>query len=116
MASTDIIIDIALKVAAVIFPIIAAVTFSLIKRTKNDKIRNVAEKIAKTVEQIYVDATSEEKIKAFKDLCAAEKIDVKKAVTHLEKHIIPVSKCINAVPNFEKKDEIEEKDIDSEAV
>lgn len=116
MTNTDIIIDIALKVAAVIFPIIAAVIFSLIKRIKNDKIREVAEKIAKTVEQIYIDATCDEKIKAFKDLCAAEKINVKKAVAYLEEHIIPVSKSINTVPNFEKKDAKKEKDIDSEAV
>lgn len=116
MTNTDIIIDIALKVAAVFFSIIAAVIFSLIKRIKNDKIRDVAEKIAKTVEQIYIDATSEEKIKAFKDLCAAEKVDIKKAVAYLEKHIIPISKSINTVPNFEKKDDEKEKDIDSEAV
>lgn len=116
MTSTDIIIDIALKISAVIFPIIAAAIFSFIKHIKNDKIRNVAEKIAKTVEQIYIDAASEEKIKAFKDLCTAEKINVKKAVAYLEKHIIPISKSINTVPNFEKKDDEKEKDIDSEAV
>ncbi|WP_416872699.1 hypothetical protein [Helicobacter ganmani] len=116
MTTTDIIIDIALKVAAVIFSVIIAAIFSFIKRIKNDKIRNVAEKIAKTVEQIYIDATSDEKIKAFKDLCAAEKIDVKKAVAYLEDHIIPMSKSINAVPDLEKKDATKEKNIDSEAV
>lgn len=116
MTYPDIIIDIALKVGAVIFSIIAAAFFSFIKRIKNDKIRNVAEKIAKTIEQIYIDATGDEKIKAFKDLCAAEKINVKKAVAYLEKHIIPISKSINAVPNFEKKDATKEKNIDNEAV
>lgn len=116
MTTTDIIIDIALKVAVAIFPVIAAAIFSFINRIKNNKIRNVAEKIAKTVEQIYIDATGDEKIKAFKDLCAAEKINVKKAVAHLENHIIPISKSINAVPNFEKKDATKEKNIDSEAV
>lgn len=116
MTTTDIIIDITLRITAAIFTAIVAVIFSFINRIKNDKIRNVAEKIAKTVEQIYIDATSDEKIKAFKDLCAVEKIDVKKAVAYLEAHIIPISKSINAVPNFIKKDATKEKNIDSEAV
>lgn len=94
----DILIDVAINIAVMIVGTIITAFVSAAKTIKNNRLRKVATEIAKTVETIYRDCTSEEKLEAFKDLCREKKIDANKAVKYLEKEIIPTSKSINAMP------------------
>lgn len=79
-----------------------------IKSKLNAKLYSAVEKIAVTVEEFYDGYTSSEKLRLFKDICIAEKLNVKKAVKYLEEKIIPVSRKINNyIPQEEEEKEKE---------
>lgn len=103
----DILIKIAATVAATIVTTVVAAILTKLKHSKNEKVRQIATKIAETVESVYRDATSATKLKAFKELCDKQGINVRKATKFLEEYIIPISKNINVV-NLPKKNENDE--------
>lgn len=97
--------DILSMMGAVVVSIGTAL-YSLITKYGSIKLKAKATKIAEAVEQIYKTATSDEKLEAFKDLCKAQHVNVKKAVEYLEKYIIPTTNNINVVKITKNDDEI----------
>lgn len=87
-----------------VIAIITAVISYIKKNCSNKKIRDAAVKISQVVENLYKDCGQDAKLKAFKDLCKSEKVNVDKAVKFLEDYIIPISKGINTyMPAKEEK-------------
>lgn len=69
---------------------------NLIRSKLSAKFLAKVEKIASVVEQLYSGCPSTDKLAAFIDLCNEKRLNTAKAVEYLEKHIMPLSKEINA--------------------
>lgn len=98
----DTLIKVVPTVIAVLI-VIAREVSKILREAKNKKMRVTADEIAVVVEALYEGCTSDEKLRAFKNLCEQRKIEVDEAVRYLEKTIIPISKSINTYTFTQKK-------------
>ena len=78
--------------------LVIAIVTAIINKIKNrldEKTRAKIADIAAVVENLYDGVASGDKLKAFRDICAAKNINVEKAVKYLEDVLIPASKDLN---------------------
>lgn len=83
--------------------LVSTVITLIAKKITNKKFQDKVIHIAETVEQLYKDCGSTIKLKAFKDLCSDQKLNINKAVDFLERCLIKPSKTLNMC-NIEKSD------------
>lgn len=98
--------DILLKVVPTVFAVLIVIAREIskfLRDAKMKKMRVTADEIAIVVEALYEGCTSDEKLRAFKNLCEQRKIEVNEAVRYLENVIIPISKSINTYTFTQKK-------------
>ena len=76
--------------------IVLKFVWDCIKKKINEKLRVRVEEIAVVVEALYDNEKSIDKLNAFIDIARKRGLNVKKAVSYLEKNIIPISKQINS--------------------
>lgn len=92
----ELLFNIIIRVATALAIMAGALLLNAFKNSKNAHVQKIALQISETIEQVYAGCTSAEKLEAFKELCAAKKINVKKAVKFLESYLIPASKALNS--------------------